>query len=48
MMPRRRRTRAQDNQARCGYERCLNEERIAEEQRQHQAWLAANDEPSPF
>jgi hypothetical protein len=48
MMPRRRRTRAQDKQARRDYERRLNEERIAEEQRQHQAWLAANDEPPPF
>jgi hypothetical protein len=48
MMPRRRRTRAEDKQARRDYERRINEERIAEEQRQHQAWLKANDEPPPF
>ena len=48
MMPRRKRTRAQEQQDRITAERRINEIRIAEKQRQHQAWLAATYEPPPF
>ena len=48
MMPRRKRTRYQDHQDRITAERAINEERIADEQRRHQAWLAATYEPPPF
>jgi hypothetical protein len=46
--PRRTRTRHQEQQDRITAERRLNEARIAEEQRRHQAWLAATYEPPPF
>jgi hypothetical protein len=48
MMPARRRTRAAERAARIAYERGINEARIADEQRQQQAWLAATYEPPPF
>ena len=48
MMPRRKRTRAQERQDRITAERAINEQRIADEQRRHQAWLAATYEPPPF
>jgi hypothetical protein len=48
MMPKRKRTRAQERQDRIGAERAINEARIAEQQRQHEAWLAATYEPPPF
>lgn len=48
MMPRRRRTRADERNYRRSRERRLNEERIAEKQRQRQAWLAARYKPPPF
>src|SRR5271167_2000923 len=48
MMPRRKRTRAQEQQDRITAERRINEARIADEQRRHQAWLAATYEPPPF
>ena len=48
MMPRRTRTRHQEQQDRITAERRLNEARIAEEQRRHQAWVAATYEPPPF
>jgi hypothetical protein len=48
MMPARRQTRAQDRAARIGWERGINEARIAAERRKHEAWLAANYEPPPF
>jgi hypothetical protein len=48
MMPKRKRTRAQERQDRVSAERRLNEARIAEEQRQYEAWLAATYEPPPF
>jgi hypothetical protein len=56
MMPRRRQTREQDRRDRINQERRdrINQERrertelIAEEERQRQAWLAANYEPPPF
>jgi hypothetical protein len=48
MMPDRKRTRAQDRRYRIGYERRINETRIAEQRRQRQAWLAATYEPPPF
>jgi hypothetical protein len=48
MMPRRRQTRAQDRQHRINAERRERTELIAEEERQHQAWLAANYKPPPF
>jgi Domain of unknown function (DUF222) len=48
MMPRRRQTRAQDRQDRINAERRQRTELIAEEERQRQAWLAANYQPPPF
>jgi hypothetical protein len=48
MMPRRKHTRAQELQDRIAAERRTNEQRIADEQRRHQAWLAATYEPPPF
>jgi hypothetical protein len=48
MMPVRKRTRTQDRAYRIGRERQHNADRIAEEERQRQAWLAANYEPPPF
>ncbi|BBY92338.1 hypothetical protein MGALJ_20070 [Mycobacterium gallinarum] len=48
MMPRRKQTRAQDRQDRINAERRERTELIAEEERQHQAWLAANYQPPPF
>jgi hypothetical protein len=48
MMPRRKRTRYQEQQDRIAAERRINEARIAEERRKHQAWLAATYEPPPF
>jgi hypothetical protein len=48
MMPRRKRTRAEELQDRISAERRINETRLAEEHRQHQAWLAATYEPPPF
>ncbi|MCT7657524.1 hypothetical protein [Mycobacterium deserti] len=47
-MPIRRRTRAQDRAYRITRERRINADRIAEEERQRKAWLAANYEPPPF
>ncbi|MFI5511605.1 DUF222 domain-containing protein [Mycobacterium sp. NPDC051804] len=48
MMPRRKQTRAQDRQDRINAERRERTELIAEQERQHQAWLAANYKPPPF
>jgi hypothetical protein len=48
MMPRRKRTRYQEQQDRITAERAINEALIADEQRRHQAWLAATYEPPPF
>jgi hypothetical protein len=48
MMPRRKQTRAQDRRDRINQERRQRTELIAEEERQRQAWLAANYEPPPF
>jgi hypothetical protein len=48
MMPRRKRTRAQELQDRITAERRINEARIAEDRRQYEAWLAATYEPPPF
>jgi uncharacterized protein DUF222 len=48
MMPTRKRTRAQDRAYRIASERRINQERLAEKHRQHQAWLAATYEPPPF
>jgi len=48
MMPRRKQTRAQDRQERINAERRERTELIAEEERQRQAWLAANYQPPPF
>jgi hypothetical protein len=48
MMPRRRQTRAEDRQDRINAERRERTELIAEEERQRQAWLAANYQPPPF
>jgi hypothetical protein len=48
MMPRRRHTRYQERHERIAAERAVNEARIGDEQREHQAWLAANYEPPPF
>ena len=48
MMPRRKQTRAQDRRDRINAERRERTELIAEEERQHQAWLAAVYKPPPF
>jgi hypothetical protein len=48
MMPRRKQTREQDRQDRIKAERRERTELIAEEERQRQAWLAANYQPPPF
>jgi hypothetical protein len=48
MMPRRKRTRYQEEHDRITTERRINEQRLAEEHRQRQAWLAATYEPPPF
>jgi hypothetical protein len=48
MMPRRKRTRAQQHNERIAAERRINEIRIAEERRKRRQWLAANDESPPF
>jgi hypothetical protein len=48
MMPRRKQTREQDRRDRINVERRQRTELIAEEERQRQAWLAANYEPPPF
>jgi hypothetical protein len=48
MMPRRRQTREQDRQDRINKERRQRIDLIAEQERQHQAWLAATYEPPPF
>jgi hypothetical protein len=48
MMPRRKQTREQDRRDRIVQERRQRTELIAEEERQRQAWLAANYEPPPF
>jgi Domain of unknown function (DUF222) len=48
MMPRRKQTREQDRRDRIVQERRERTELIAEEERQRQAWLAANYEPPPF
>ncbi|MGE2688230.1 DUF222 domain-containing protein, partial [Mycolicibacterium pulveris] len=48
MMPRRRQTRDEDRRDRINAERRERTELIAQQQRQHQAWLAANEKPPPF
>jgi Domain of unknown function (DUF222) len=48
MMPRRKQTREQNRQDRINAERRERTELIAEEERQRQAWLAANYQPPPF
>jgi hypothetical protein len=48
MMPKRKQTREQDRRERITAERRQRTELIAEEERQRQAWLAANYEPPPF
>jgi hypothetical protein len=48
MMPRRTHTREQNRQHRINAERRERTELIAEEERQRQAWLAANYQPPPF
>ena len=48
MMPRRKQTRDQDRRDRINAERRERTELIAEEERQRQAWLAANEKPPPF
>ena len=48
MMPKRKQTREQNRRDRINQERRQRTELIAEEQRQRQAWLAANYEPPPF
>jgi hypothetical protein len=47
-MPRRKQTRQQNRQDRINAERRQRTELIAEQERQRQAWLAANYEPPPF
>jgi hypothetical protein len=47
-MPRRKQTRDQDRRDRITAERRQRSELIGEEERQHQAWIAATYEPPPF
>jgi hypothetical protein len=47
-MPRRKQTREQDRRDRIKAERRQRSELIADEERQRQAWLAANYQPPPF
>jgi hypothetical protein len=47
MMPRRKQTRDQDRRDRINAERRERTKLLAEEERQRQAWLAANYEPPP-
>jgi len=44
----RRRPRHDDTTARITAERNTNRARLEQQERDHQAWLAANDEPAPF
>jgi hypothetical protein len=48
MMPKRKQTREQDRRDRITNERRQRTELIAEEERQRQAWLAANYQSPPF
>jgi len=48
MMPRRKQTREQNRRDRITQERRRRTELIAEQKRQHQAWLAATYQPPPF
>jgi hypothetical protein len=48
MMPRRKQTREQNRRDRINDERRQRTELIAEEERQRQAWLAADYQPPPF
>jgi hypothetical protein len=48
MMPKRKQTREQDRRDRIANERRERTELIAEDERQRQAWLAANCQPPPF
>jgi hypothetical protein len=48
MMPRRKQTREQNRRDRINAERGERTELIAQEERQRQAWLAANYQPPPF
>jgi hypothetical protein len=48
MMPRRKQTREQNRAQRIAAERRERTKLIAEEERQRQAWLAANYQPPPF
>jgi hypothetical protein len=48
VMPKRKQTREQDRRDRITQERRQRTELIAEEERQHQAWLAATYKPPPF
>ena len=48
LMPKRRQTRDEDRRDRINAERRQRTELIAEEERQRQAWLAANYQPPPF
>jgi hypothetical protein len=48
MMPRRKHTREHDRRDRINQERRQRTELIAEQERQHQAWLAATYQPPPF
>ena len=48
LMPKRRQTRDQDRHDRINAERRERTKLIAEQERQHQAWLAANYQPPPF
>jgi hypothetical protein len=48
MMPRRKQTRDQDRRDHIDQGRRQRTELIAEEERQRQAWLAANYQPPPF
>lgn len=47
-MPLRERSRAEDRAKRVMAERAANEARLEQRRREHEAWVAAHDEPAPF
>ncbi len=47
-MPRRERSRGEDRTRRINAERTANHNRLERQRREHEAWVAAHDEPAPF
>lgn len=47
-MPRRSRSRTDEHTRRINAERAANHHRLEQQRREHEAWIAAHDEPPPF